>query len=221
MKRVISTLAAIALVATMVGSASVQGTMPDWADKSGGFGVGGETTLGGTHGLNLRYYISNQFGLQLTFGLGIESATVDPDGDNNTVSTSSTTLGFGLYGMYKLAFWQRGHLSAIFGIDIQMLSESCEADSGVARPGSTQAGGDTDASGTDILIGLGLHGEWFPTQYLSLFGQVGLRLDFIGAEEPTAAGTIDNTTDDVDFSGIDLALGSDLLGAFGFTVWFN
>lgn len=188
--------------------------MPDWADKSGGFGVGGETTLGGTHGLNLRYYVSNQFGLQLTFGLGITSETTDPPGDNNTLSVSRSNMQFGIYGMYKLAYWQRGHLSAILGIDIHTLSLTTDLD-----------GDETSSSGTDILIGLGLHGEWFPTQYLSLFGQVGLRLDFLGADEPNGL-SIDNDSedpanDDTDFSGIDLNLGSDLLGTFGFTVWFN
>ena len=134
------------------------------------------------------------------------------DSDNST-SVSTTTLGFGVYGMYKLAYWQRGHLSGILGLDIEMASAATE----------TEVGGTTtsdDTSATDIRIGVGLHGVWFPTQYLSLFGQVGLRLDFIGEDEIDGT-TISNTEDDVSFSGIDMALGSDLLGAFGFTVWFN
>ncbi len=212
MKQILSSLSIVLMLIGMSSSAfAEEGTYPDWADKSGGFGVGGETTMGGTHGLNLRYYISNQFGLQLTFGLGIASAT-EVDGDNST-SISSTAMGFGIYAMYKLAYWQRGHLSAIFGLDIHTLSVSTEATVG----GTTTT---DDVSGTDLLIGLGLHGEWFPTQYLSLFGQVGLRMDFIGSDE-LSGGSVTNTDSDLDYSGIDLGLGSDLLGSFGFTVWFN
>lgn len=208
MKRVVTTLLAGLLATALITSTawSQEGTMPDWADKSGGFGVGAETTLGGTNGLNLRYYINNAFGLQLTFGMLISSVTTDVDGDDADTSTKITGLGFGFYGMYKLAYWQRGSLSAILGLDIQTLGTTV-----------TVGDNDSDSSGTDILLGLGLMGEVFLSQYFSVFGQVGIRLDFIGEDEVTYSGVEENK----DTSGIDLTLGGDLLGAFGFTVWFN
>lgn len=203
MKRIFTSLSIALLATCMLASTSVaqEGTMPDWADKTGGFGVGAETTMGGTNGLNLRYYVSNMFGLQLTFGMLISNTTVAVDGGDD-IETGITGLGFGIYGSYKLAYWQRGSLSAIAGIDIHTL-------------GITD-GGD-DPSGTDILLGLGLQGEVFLSQYFSVFGQVGIRIDFIGEDEVEGSSLSPN----VDTSGIDLSLGGDLLGAFGFTVWFQ
>ncbi len=210
MKRLVSiSLASLVAIAMISASASAQeGTMPDWADKTGGFGVGAETTLGGTNGLNLRYFVSNAMGLQLTFGLNLASTTTDVDDADDTV-ISASSIDFGLYGSYKLAYWQRGHLSAILGVDIQMASASVDADGDDA---------DTDDSATDILIGLGLQGEVFLSQYFSVFGQVGLRLDFIGENEPEG-GVM--TAVDEDTSGIVASVRGDLLGAFGFTVWFQ
>lgn len=211
MKRLVSiSLAGLVAIAMISGSATAQeGTMPDWADKTGGFGVGAETTLGGTNGLNLRYFVSNALGLQLTFGLNLSSRTTAVDDADDTV-VSLSAIDFGLYGSYKLAYWQRGHLSAILGVDIQMASMSTDADGD---------DGDSDASGTDILIGLGLQGEVFLSQYFSVFGQVGLRLDFIGENEPEGGSV--TLIDDEDTTGIDVGVRGDLLGAFGFTVWFQ
>ena len=208
MKRVFSSLLAGLMVTAMLASTawSQEGTMPDWADKTGGFGVGAETTIGGTNGLNFRYYITNAFGLQLTFGINLLSTTTDVDCDDNDSSLSKTGLGFGFYGMYKLAYWQRGSLSGILGLDIQTASTT-----------TTVGDTDSDSSGTDILLGLGLMGEVFLSQYFSVFGQVGLRLDFIGEDEVEDGSVLENK----DTSGIALDLGGDLLGAFGFTVWFK
>jgi hypothetical protein len=91
----------------------------------------------------------------------------------------------------------------ISGLDIQTLSTSV---------------GDVDASGTDILISLGVMGEYFPTQYLSLFAETGLKIDFIGEDEVNALGGIDANENT---SGMSISLGSDVWGGAGFTVWFK
>lgn len=48
-----------------------EGTAPDWANKAGAVGIGSNTTLGGTNGLNFRTYVSPLFGLQSTIGFNI------------------------------------------------------------------------------------------------------------------------------------------------------
>ena len=135
------------------------------------------------------------------------SLTTDPDGGDDVTATASE-YGVGLYGMYKVAYWQRGHLSLLGGLDIVMTSSDTGLDNG-------------DTSATDLLFGLGLHGEWFPTQYLSLFGQVGLRIDLYGEDEPGGALGDTSDGDNNDYSGYSLDLGADMLGDFGFTVWFQ
>lgn len=75
------------------------------------------------------------------------------------------------------------------------------------------------------LIELSLQAEWFPSQYLSLFGEVGLRLDFLGHAEMDA----DNNAIILSGNGSSAAgvisLGeagtAGLPGASGFTFWFN
>lgn len=185
------------------------GTMPDWANKNGGFGIGGNTTLGGVNGINIRTYVTPLFGLHATIGLETDSVSVDAAG--TTVDNSVFSFRAGLYGSYKLAYWQRGHLSTIFGLDLVTLSQSTD------QPGQPTV----DQSGTDILIGLGLMGEWFPTQYLSLFLQVGLTLDFIGEDEVSGDGGNYQINPNPGVSGIDLNLEAQPLGAAGFTVWFK
>ena len=180
-----------------------EGSMPDWANKNGAFGIGANTTLGGSNGLNIRTYVTPQFGLHATIGFELESIDV---GDGAQTS-SETAFQIGLHGAYKLAYWQRGHLSAIFGVDVQTLSLSDEF-----------MGTTSEASATDILIGVGAMGEWFPTQYLSLFLQVGLSLDFIGEDELVGG---DQIVSNPDQSGIILDLSAQPLGMAGFTVWFK
>lgn len=206
MRNVIA-IAALGVAATSSLAHAQEGTMPDWANKNGGFGIGGNTTLGGVNGLNIRTYVTPLFGLQAT--LGVERESVESDVAGATTDISLTSFRVGLYGSYKLAYWQRGHLSVIFGTDIVTLSQTTSV---TGQP-------DIEQSGTDVLIGLGLMGEWFPTQYLSLFLQVGLTLDFIGEDEVGSGGIGIDPNPGV--SGIDLNLEAQPLGAAGFTVWFK
>lgn len=186
-----------------------EGTMPDWANKNGAVGVGANTTIGGANGLSFRTYVSPLFGIQGTIGIGLESFSIDPttlDGDEFTVSV--TTIAVGAYGAYKIAYWQRGSLAALFGADVQSLSAVFNGDA------------DTDTSSTNVVLGLGLQGEWFPTQYLSLYAQGGLRMDFLN-EDDVIGVEVANASPPGAVTGVDLLRGDDLFGTAGFTVWFN
>ena len=209
MSRLATAIAAAAMVTALSSSARAQeGTAPDWANKNGAIGIGANTSLGGTNGLSFRTYVSPLFGIQATLGMRLDSTTADAGG--NETNFSQTQLDIGLYGNYKLAYWQRGHLSTIFGVDVVSLSNAVES-----------GGVEQDDSATDFLIGLGIMGEYFPTQYLSLFAQVGLRLDFIGDDDLLGDDDVGVDMGAADLSGIDISLGADLLGSAGFTVWFK
>ncbi|MBI4651386.1 hypothetical protein HY745_08915 [Candidatus Desantisbacteria bacterium] len=52
-------------------SGQVSGEMPDWANKSGGIGVGGNTTLGGTNGITIRHYVSPDLTSEFNFSLDL------------------------------------------------------------------------------------------------------------------------------------------------------
>jgi hypothetical protein len=212
MKRFSLILSVAALgTALIAGTAFAQDTSPDWADKNGAVGVGGNTTLGGTNGIHVRTYVSPLIGVEMTFGLSSQSVTVEPDGGGGDTTTSATTIDLGLYGTYKLAYWQRGSLSAMFGFDYQSSSTSLDA------PGGDS---DSDSSSSNLVIGLGLRGEYFPTQYLSLFADAGITIDPID-DSDVDGGRITGDSENNDYSGMDINIGADLWGAAGFTVWFK
>ncbi len=78
---------------------------------------------------------------------------------------------------------------------------------------------------TGGLINLGLQAEWFPSQYLSLFAEVGVTLDFLGhAEIDPDNNAIILSGNGSSAAGI-ISLGeagtAGLPGASGFTFWFN
>jgi len=185
-----------------------EGAAPDWANKTGGFGIGAQTTLGGTNGLVIRTYVTPAFGIAGTLGFALTSATIGPEGSGHDAAPTDSPFRVGLYGFYKLAYWQRGNLNAMFGFDL-LTHASSQRESPIKVHG-------IDTSGTDLLIGLGLMGEYFPTQYLSLFAEAGLTLDNLGPDE-VVGHAIANTEN----SGIDVAFRGDLLGSDGFTVWFR
>lgn len=194
MRRIsIVALAVVCLAGPAVASAQEGGA--NWADKSGTFGIGFTQTLGGQSGLNARLELSQLFGLELTLGFGLEIDDPDMADAENVI-----TFNASIYGVIRFAYWAKGSLGAIFGFDFGLTSDSR----------------DTDAT-TDIALGLGLQGEWFPIEHLSLFLQGGFRLEFLGDDD---AGVVPGAGGG-ELSGIDLQLGADLFGAAGFTVWFN
>ncbi len=183
-----------------------EGTAPDWANKNGAVGLGFNTTMGGTNGLVFRTYVSPLFGIQGTLGFDIISTSDTPEGSDESFTVSSSAFLIGAYATYKIAYWQRGSLSVLFGGDIHAISSSVDA---------FGSDNDTETSTTNVLLGLGLQAEWFPTQYLSLFAQGGLRIDFLGNDDFEAV------LPDEDVSVVDVSFGSDLLGAAGVVVWFK
>jgi len=200
----------IVLVASLLAMPQPASAQEDgWADKSGVIGLGASTTLGGVTGVTLRTYLGPRFGLHgtVSFGLGVGSRNAgDVDFD-----ASFFDIRFGAYVSYKLASWRRGHLSGIAGADLLYLTSSTDV------PG----GGSVDASGVDILAGLGLLGELFAARHLSLHVELGVRVGLLG-NVPYGADRVPlPDADGWDFSGKDIGLGADLLGAAGFTVWFE
>lgn len=181
-----------------------EGSSSDWTNKHGAFGIGGNTTLGGTNGIHLRTYVTPAVGISLTLGLGLARTNVGSGASE--VQNKGTSLELGLYGTYQLSSWSKAHLSALAGLDVQRLSVSVEG-----------SANDRDDSATDVRLGLGLQGEYFPTTYLSLFTNAGLLIDFIGEDEIVG----DAITSVRDRSGYQVDLGSDVIGQAGFTVWFK
>ncbi len=155
-----SLLFATVLLAAPKTAAAQDGGSGNWADKAGAFGIGATTTINaglfvldeinptlGSTGLHARYYISDTFGLHLTFGLGFQS-----DGGGN----DDFVLETGLYASVKLVPFPEGHLSAIFGAEFAF-----------ADTGATDG---FDVGGTG-----GLFFEYFPASAISLFISAGLR----------------------------------------------
>lgn len=201
--------AALVVSCTLAGSGvafAQAGTMPDWANKKGAVGIGGNTTLGGVNGLNFRTYVSPLFGLYATLGFNISNGQADAGGI--VVDVSQTVFQGDVGGEYRIVTWNQGAVAGLAGFGFRSLSDSI--DDGM--------GNTLEESATDVLIGLGARGEYFPTQYFSIFMQAGLRLDFLGAENADDRATV------LEFNmGESLAvdLSQDLYGAAGFTVWFK
>ncbi len=205
-------------------SGEVTGQMPDWANKSGGVGIGGTTTLGGTNGINIRTYVTPFMGIEMNFGFNLANVPPDPDEDiSGTIEIiPAATFNQGIYGIYKLAYWQRGSISGILGFDYSALSTINDL------PDNS-----SDASQIDISIKLGLPGEYFPTQYLSLYANAGIAIDFISQDDffsdgvfrtgPNAEAPIVMTGNSEinNSSGANISLSGNLWGSAGFTVWFN
>lgn len=95
-----------------------QGGAPDWAEKTGAVGIGGNSSLGGTNGLEFRSYVSPLFGTHLVFFLDVESfedpanhrcctelppesATVILDNDGISISTEDSDHWLNFYGLFN------------------------------------------------------------------------------------------------------------------------
>jgi len=188
-----SALLALALVTLTPSFAAAQGTSPDWADKNGAVGLGANVNLGGSAGIHFRTYLSPYFGIMATFGLGYDTA-----GNANAFG-----LDAGIYGMLKVAPFDIGHISLLFGADFIYRNDN--------------GGGGIGANAEDLAIlgAIGLMGEWFAMRNFSFFASAGLRLGFV--QNQGAGGFPLTVTGD----GFALDLGAGLWGQAGFTVWFS
>jgi hypothetical protein len=171
------------------------------ADKGGVFGLGVEATLGGTLGLNLRYFFSDTFGLGFTLRFGVVTGSADVAGVD--VSFGGFHTGLGVHGLLRLASWSDGAIGIIFGADFGHSNASIDDPA------------PADGTITSFGISGGLHGEWFATNEVSFHGQVGAGFSFasIGSDGGNLLG---QPSTEVGFN-----IGGDLLAAFGMTVWFE
>jgi hypothetical protein len=189
------------IVVAVLGSSSValaQDGGPDWANKSGHFGVGADTTLGGTSGVSLRYQISQLLGLQAAFGFGLNID--DPDEDGIDTQNVITFRG-GLYASFTVTDFDRVSLAPIIGVDLDIVSDSNDDDAIV-----------------DFAAAAGLQLEWFASRGLSFFLQTGLRIDLIADDDNAVITGMDFPDDS---SGVMFELAADLFGTMGFTAWFE
>tara|TARA_R110000868_G_scaffold368227_1_gene631191 strand:- start:13609 stop:16575 length:2967 start_codon:yes stop_codon:yes gene_type:complete len=181
-------------------SIALNGQMPDWVEKQGAIGLGINHVLRGDIGTdnNTSIGLWQKGSLSIINGKDIsienplpEPVVVETPNENDIILQTKYAPNrrnrFGLGNDTALGWGNpSGHVSGsaiiraskIFGIQAIFsfvrisYFESEIQETKVVKP-----------DGDNILIDLGLVGQWFPTQYLSLFAQVGLKLDFIGAEE--------------------------------------
>jgi hypothetical protein len=167
----------------------------DWADKNGAIGIGANVNLGGSAGLHFRTYFSDYFGIMATFGLGYATA-----GNQNVFG-----LDAGIYAMLKVAPFDVGHISLLFGADFIYRRDN-NGGGPMPPPPSEDLG---------FLGAIGLMGEWFVMKHFSFFASAGLRLGFVQNQGAGAFGLV------VAGDGFALDLGAGLWGQAGFTVWFS
>ncbi len=188
-------LGLVLLAATPTLAAAQEGG--DWADKSGAIGIGANVTLGGSAGLHFRTYFSDYFGIMGTFGVGYaEQGGADIFG-----------LDAGIYAMLKVAPFDVGHISLLFGADF------------LYRNASVGMMGGFNAEDFGVLGALGVMGEWFALKHFSFFASAGVRLGFVQSQIPAGTGGAFDFV--VTGDGFAIDLGAGLWGQAGFTVWFS
>ncbi|MFV1883418.1 MAG: T9SS type A sorting domain-containing protein [Balneola sp.] len=209
------------------------GTMPDWANKTGESGLTFDRTLKSENEEVYLFFWS--FGNLLTTAgqdISIENPIPDPvpfdilakvyfyfqsryspqvNGNEARIGIGNPITWFG--GIGAITGFSNPSLEINFGLNSISDHRSEISDTRAVEP-----------NGTDILIGLGIISEWFPTQYLSLFGEVGLSLNLleetneltsIVGSEPTGSTTANGNV------VVDIVGGAEFFGDEGFTVWFR
>ena len=179
----------------------------NWSNKSGDIGIGANTTLGGTQGLQVRYGTSSAVSLQGTLGLASSTASVD---GGDTIG-SYQNLGIGLAATYKIIKAKTAAGSLVGSVDYHQ-----------TRFGSKTDSAEGGVQNSDFILGLGFQGEVFLAKKFSIHSKVGLTLDpYNGSEAEGFEGYGDDeTSDDNDYAGMAINLSGGLIGGAGFTVWF-
>jgi hypothetical protein len=203
----------------------------DWLDKGLAFGIGADSTIGGGPGLSLRLFPIEQFGIELIFGGSSMTRSVEraPQAGDQfppvKVRTGTSQIAFSLIPEFRFLTSNRASLSGYFGIGLLLNRVRTDF------PESGTAFKATD-SFADIQFEFGLRGEVFLYRYFSIFGRVGIRVDPYSdgendfVSDPTAL-TDPRQPPPIDdpstYGGADISIfnNGDLLGQFGFTVWFN
>lgn len=199
-------LAGLLLASSNVSAQSVESE--DWAEKTGAIGIGVARVTGTPRtGLSLRLYPTDIFGLELGFGMSINSTrdrNADADIDNRV---SVRDIDLSLLGEVDLVTSNRATLGAYGGIGFTSHGASNKNIEGVKQ---------TDGY-NDLAFELGLRGEVFLYKFFSIHGRVGLVLDPENDQEREFGQEADEDTKRTGMN-VDFMRG-DLLGAFGFTFW--
>jgi opacity protein-like surface antigen len=185
-------------------------------DKTGGFGVGYDNSLGGVGGVSVRYQVAKNFGIQAILGFEQQSFEQKDDNGETTNSISNRVLQASLRGDVGIAFTKKTNLSVIFGLDIFNASYTDDP--------TADGADEIDESTTRFAFEVGLKAEYFFTNYFSVHGDVGLAFALINNVNETRIGPVDprSAVGAADASGFVLNFGQgDVFGAFGFTFWFN
>lgn len=197
----------ISLWAIALGIWAAIGASAEAKDMSGRFGMGADTALGwnalGTTdalsldptipGLSMVYQVSENFGLQAIFGIGLFKQD-EPDDKAVTWNTA-------LRGIVSISVSDEVNFGLVFGAGISGFRLNPEI------------GGHVSAIW--VSVEAALRPEWFVTDWLSLHTQVGIALAFVDDElSAVFPGSDDGAV------GANLFANANLIGNAGFTFWF-
>jgi hypothetical protein len=216
MKNVIA-ISAFLAATTLAVSASAQNE--DFANQAGTLGIGinrsiadGEGISGPIYsqtGLSIRYFATEDLGLELIVGGSINSQSAEAGGVKGGASSSQWDIS--ILADYRIATSRQATLNGYGGFGISLVG------SGVTGEAPEPADGTVEGY-TDIAIELGLRGEVFLTRHFSIFSRVGITIDPVSDTEIEFGNVEDN---DLDNSGMNLAImRGGLLGSMGMTFWF-
>ena len=199
-----ATIAALALPATA--------SAKEFTDKTGRFGLGADTSLGGVGGLSARFQVAKNFGVQAIVGFTRVVFESD-DGAGGVVETTDRGIAAVVRGDYAFAYTNRSSMSAIFGVDIFNANTSFES-GGVSMDDST----------TRFAFEAGLKVEHHFTDWFSVHGEVGLlfAIDGIGDDDGAALTSPNSDVGSAVADGTTVVFGvGDVFGNAGITFWFK
>lgn len=195
-------------------------------------------------GLSVRVFPIETFGVELVFGMNVTSLSreVSPSQFNQFGEAKSVNrlreLSIAILPEFRFLTSNRAALSGYAGIGITNTKIRTDLPSPFQPGGQTVLTEVTD-SVTSIGFEFGLRGEVFLYKYFSIFGRVGISIDpasdaeqegFVDLQVPatsqdelTARAQEEALRDTVDLGGAHVSVfdSANLLGHFGFSVWFN
>lgn len=202
----------------------------DWLDKNMGFGIGAGSGIvlnGMNTGLSVRFFPVESFGLELVLGGGRDRVTTTTPATATTPETKTFTrtshFDLSFLGEFRFLRSNRASLSGYAGLGISMIGAGQSFPSQLA-PGQFVDGSDT---AVDVAIEIGLRGEVFLYKYFSIFGRIGINInphtdkespEVTDPQTPVAEDPFAPSTGGAEVRFFDAG---NLLGQFGFTVWFN
>ena len=195
-------LLALTLSAPLLFAASSAFAADD-TSHPGGFAAGVASSLSGTPGLSLRYYVNEKLGLELVGSKTSNTPDKDP-ADATKDGKESGALDFSIAAEYRLA------------------STNSVTFSGYAGFGRTAQTDKGEAGNITQTIGAGVKAEYFFARGFSIFGGTGIDLvtetnkdgDAVSSSTNIFSGPISSSKDgEATFPSI--------LGTMGFSVWFK